>query len=180
MKRLKKIFFCLVCLLFFTNTAGLKTFGQTASSVSVTGHVFAEVIEVFSATETAQMNFGRFSPGPQGGEIILTPQSSISVLGSVFKSIGTHNAASFHISGDSNSSFTITLPDDPVILKQVSGSKTMIIKDWISSIGSSTGAGILQDGSQTIYVGATLKVGALSDNPAGVYAGTYNITFDFN
>jgi len=29
-------------------------------------------------------------------------------------------------------------------------------------------------------VGATLKVGTLTDNPAGIYTGTYTITFDFN
>jgi hypothetical protein len=39
---------------------------------------------------------------------------------------------------------------------------------------------MLADGSQTVYVGATLKVGTINDNPVGVYTGTYAITFDFN
>jgi hypothetical protein len=56
----------------------------------------------------------------------------------------------------------------------------MTIENWMSNPGPGTGAGILQDGYQIVYVGATLKVGTLSDNPVGVYAGTYTITFDFN
>ena len=59
----------------------------------------------------AQLNFGRFSPGPQGGKMILTPQSTISVIGSVFKGTGSYNAASFYVSGDADAAYSITLPD---------------------------------------------------------------------
>src|SRR5512133_3277613 len=87
--------------------------GQGATSVSATGHIIAEIIPIFSATETAQMNFGRFAPGPQGGQIILTPESTISVLGSVYAGQGLHNAACFFVSGDNEASFTVTLPAGP-------------------------------------------------------------------
>lgn len=177
MGRLKSVFFCLYILFI---SSGLYIQAQSPSVISAIGHVSAEVIPVFSATETSQMNFGRFSPGPQGGEILLTPESTISVLGSVFAGSGLHNAASFYVSGDTDASFTITLPGSPVVLKHVSSAKTMLIEDWISNPGPGIGSGILQDGSQTVYVGATLKVGTLNDNPVGVYAGTYNVTFDFN
>jgi hypothetical protein len=56
----------------------------------------------------------------------------------------------------------------------------MVIEELISNPGTGMGAGILQDGSQTVYVGAKLRVGTLLDNPVGIYAGTYTITFDFN
>lgn len=176
MHRLKKIIFSLIVLFIAT---GFRALAQTMS-VSATGHVTAEVIPVFSATETAQMNFGRFSPGPQGGEIILTPENSVSVLGSIYKGSGRHNAASFYVSGDTDAAFTITLPSEPVVLTHVSDAKTMIIENWMSNPAPGAGAGILQDGSQTVYVGATLKVGTLQDNPVGIYAGTFTITFDFN
>lgn len=177
MRRLKKIFFCLVLVLSL-QVSQLKS--QNILSVTVEGHILAEVIPVFAATETAQMNFGRFSPGPQGGSIILTPENSISVLGSIYKGLGTYNAASFYISGDSNAAFTITLPSSPVVLKHESSSKTMLIQDWISNPGQGVGNGILQNGEQTVQIGATLKVGTIQDNPVGVYAGTYTVTFDFN
>ncbi len=126
------------------------------------------------------MNFGRFSPGAAGGEIVLTPGGTVSVLGSIYKGSGIHNAASFYISGDTDASVTITLPVQPVVLRHTSSSKTMIVRDWISNPGTGMSAGVLQDGSLTVYVGATLEVGSLEDNPVGIYAGTYSITFDFN
>jgi hypothetical protein len=170
-------FFCIVISLYLLACTG---FAFSQNSAQAVGHINAEVIPVFSATETSQMNFGRFSPGPLGGEILLTPESTISVLGSVFTGTGAHNAASFYVTGDSDASYTITLPDSPVILRHVSTAKTMVIEDWISNPGTGTGAGILRDGYQVVNVGATLKVGNLDDNPVGVYAGTYTITFDFN
>lgn len=176
MERLKIILISLICLLLL-HCKGV--FAQT-SSASATGHIIAEIIPVFSASETAQLNFGRFSPGPQGGKIILTPQSTISVLGSVFKGAGTHNAASFYVTGDTDAAYSISLPVEPVILTHTTSAKTMTIEDWNSVPAPGTGTGMLQDGFQVVYVGATLNVGNLHDNPVGVYTGSYSISFDFN
>ena len=177
MNGLCKLFFSLVCLLLIS--AG-KVYSQAIPTASATGHIFAEIIPVFSASEIAQMNFGRFSPGPQGGEIILTPESTISVLGSVYKGPGSYNAASFYVSGDLDAAYTITLPANAVVLTHISDAKTMKVEDWISIPAPGPGAGKLQDGFQVVYVGATLKVGTLNDNPVGTYTGSYTITFDFN
>jgi hypothetical protein len=177
MSRLNKIFFSLVFLLFVLK---FEVMAQVTPPVSATGHVIAEVIPVFSASETSQMNFGRFAPGPMGGQIILTPENTISVLGSVFTGTGTHNAASFYVSGDVDAAYSISLPTGPVLLTHTSSAKTMLIKDWVSIPSPGIGAGVLQNGFQVVYVGATLKVGTLYDNPVGVYTGSYTITFDFN
>jgi hypothetical protein len=177
MKRLKILIFSLICLLHLTS---IVVSAQSATSVSATGHVIAEIIPVFSASETSQLNFGKFSPGPQGGMVILTPQSTISVIGSVFKGIGTHNAASFYVSGDTDAAFSISLPKSPVILTHTLNAKTMLIQDWVSEPQQGIATGMLKNGFQMVYVGATLKVGTLNDNPVGIYTGSYNITFDFN
>jgi len=175
--RLNIIKYCLYFLLIFL---GEKSYSQSTYSTSATGQIFAEVIPIFTASETAQLNFGRFSPGVQGGEIILSPQSTISVLGSVYKGVGLHNAASFYVSGDVDASYSITLPSVPVILTHTSSAKTMQIKDWVSVPTPGIGTGRLQNGFQVIYVGATLKIGTLNENPVGIYTGTYSISFDFN
>lgn len=177
MRRLKIIIFSLICLLPVT---GGKVLAQVTLPVSATGHVIAEIIPVFSASETSQLNFGKFSPGPQGGMIIITPQSTISVIGSVFKGVGSHNAASFYVSGDADAAYSISLPASPVILTHTSNAKTMLIQDWVSEPEQGIGTGTLQEGFQVVYVGATLKVGTLYDNPVGIYTGTYTVTFDFN
>jgi hypothetical protein len=149
-------------------------------TASATGDIFAEVIPVFSARETAQLNFGKFSPGPQGGEIILTPESTVFTLGSVFKGPGTHNAASFYVSGDVDAAYSINLPDEPIIITNLNSAKTMEVHDWVSIPSQGAGTGLLQNGFQVVYVGATLKVGTLEDNPVGIYKGSYSVTFDFN
>jgi hypothetical protein len=177
MKRLLLNINCLIC---FTVLTGGMISAQNIPPATALGHVIAEVIPIFSASETAQLNFGKFSPGPQGGSLVLTPESSISVLGTVYKGSGAHNAASFYISGDIDASYTISLPSTPVILKHTSSAKTMQIETWSSIPTPGVGAGMLQNGFQVVFVGATLKVGTLIDNPLGIYTGTYTITFDFN
>jgi hypothetical protein len=173
-----KIF--LLALLYLLLIQGEKGYSQGANQASATGYVYAEVIPIFTASETAQLNFGRFSPGVQGGEIILSPLSTISIIGSIFEGNGMYNAASFYVTGDMDASYSITLPSKPVILTHISSAKTMQIKDWVSIPTPGVGTGRLQNGFQVVYVGATLKVGTLNDNPVGIYTGTYTISFDFN
>ncbi len=177
MRRLKILLFSLICILQLT---GISVRAQITPPATATGHIIAEIIPVFSATETAQLNFGRFSPGPQGGKIILTPQNTISVLGSVYKGTGSCNAASFYLSGDADAAYSITLPATPIILRHTTSAKTMTVEDWNSVPAPGIGAGMLRDGSQVVNVGATLNVGTIHDNPVGFYTGSYTITFDFN
>jgi hypothetical protein len=176
MRRLRKIIFSLICLLLLTGT---NILAQVNIPVSATGHIFAEVMPVYAATETSQLNFGRFSPGIQGGSLILTPQSTLSVQGSVFKGAGMYNAASFLVTGDVDAAYSITLPQGPVTITNTRNAKTMQVVDWVSEPSAGTSTGMLQDGFQVVYVGATLKVGTLHDNPAGIYTGSYTVTFDF-
>ncbi len=157
---------------------GLKA--QGPYQASATGHISAEIITAFSAVETSQMNFGRFSPGPFGGQVILTPQGTISVQGSVVRASGIHNAASFYVTGDLNTTYSVSLPQSPAILTNTSNAKTMRVTGWVSHPSPGPGAGTLREGYQTVYVGATLEVGTITDNPVGIYTGTYTITFDFN
>lgn len=178
MHRLKIHIFSLLCLLSIPYSIVRS---QAVQPTTASGHITAEVISAFTATETSQMNFGRFAPGPQGGEIILTPQSTISVLGSIYKGPGSYNAASFYVSGDIDATYSISLPEGPVLLTSTSANaKTMKVENWISIPAPGIGAGKLQDGFQVVYVGATLKVGTINDNPVGKYTGSYTITFDFN
>ena len=102
------------------------------------------------------------------------------MVGSVAKGSGLHNAASFYLTGENSTAFSINLPRSPAILTCTSDAKTMLVKNWVSTPAPGHGAGILQEGAQTVYVGATLEVGTISDNPVGIYTGTYTITFDFN
>jgi len=160
--------------------AVMPAYGQGMPQVGATGHIVAEIIPVFTASETSQLNFGRFAPGPAGGQITVTPDNGISVLGNLYRGTGTHNAASFHVSGEVDAAFSITLPEDHVVLTHMQSAKTMVVSNWMSDPLPGPGAGMLQNGFQIVNVGATLNVGNLHDNPVGIYTGTYSITFDFN
>ncbi|MCU0455229.1 MAG: DUF4402 domain-containing protein [Bacteroidales bacterium] len=176
MSGLRKIYYCSIVFLFAVH--GL--YAQTGQQFTATGQITAEVIPVFTVSETSQLSFGKFSPGHQGGELILTPRGSISVLGTVWQGGGLHNPACFFITGSEDAAFSVSLPAVPVIITHESGSRTMEVRDWKSVPAEGAGTGMLQNGFKEVFVGATLKVGTLIDNPAGRYRGSYNITFDFN
>ena len=177
---MKKLLFLYFGLLMLLTITGSRLQAQGTYQAGITGHLFAEVVSAFSAIETSQMNFGRFSPGPSGGQIIITPQGTISVTGSVVKGSGINNAASFYLAGDDYTSFSINLPESSVSLTNTASAKTMLVSNWVSVPSTGAGGGTLKDGVQTVYLGATLDVGTLNDNPAGIYTGSYTITFDFN
>lgn len=177
---MKRLSLYILCLISGLTGMGSGLLGQAIAPASATGDIFAEIIPVFSASETAQMNFGKFSPGPQGGEIILSPENYISVMGSVYAGSGFHSAASFYVSGDMDAIYSISLPSDPVLITNTRSAQTMRVDNWMSTPAPGIGTGLLQNGFQVVHVGATLKVGTLYDNPVGIYKGSYTVTFDFN
>lgn len=175
MLRLSKFITSLLCLFAI---GGGSLFAQV--NATATGEIYAEIIPVFSASQTSALNFGKFSPGAEGGELIITPQNTVSVLGSIYTKSSMHNAASFYVSGDSDATYSVSLPEEPVVLRNIAAAKTMIVDNWMSVPNEGIGTGQLQNGFQMVYIGATLKVGTLNDNPVGMYTGSYRVTFDFN
>lgn len=164
-----------ILLILFSISAGSSK-GQSA----VTAKVFAEVIPALTAAEVTQLNFGKFSPETQGGSVLITPEGSRSVTGTVALTGGSHNPASFYITGEGGAAFSIVLPQQPALLTNTSNSKTMMVSDWVSIPPQGMGTGLLTEGSQEVKVGATLIVGSMEDNPVGIYTGTYSITFGYD
>ena len=153
---------------------------RAEAQVMVQAEIFAEVISAITANETAQLNFGKFSPTTQGGQVLITPDGSRTSTGTVVLSQGPHHAAGFYITGENNATFSISLPTAPAVITNVSNAKTMTVADWISIPPQGSGMGVLAGGAQEIKVGATLFVGSMNDNPVGLYSGTYQIKFDYN
>lgn len=159
--------------LFFTKSASSQT--------SINAHASAEVIQALTASETAALNFGRFSPEAAGGEIVLSPDGIRSTTGSVSLGAGLYNPAIFNISGQPDFNVVVNLPTGPILLTNSSSGKTLQVINWTSvPATSSTGIKIQSSGLLTLNVGATLKVGNMNDNPVGLYNGTYAVTFSYN
>jgi hypothetical protein len=76
--------------------------------------------------------------------------------------------------------FSIQLPNGPAVLTHQNSSKTMMVNNWISYPNAGNGTGVLANGQQFVYLGATLNVGSILDNPVGLYSGAFNLTFAYN
>jgi hypothetical protein len=154
--------------------------GQVWAQASVTGQAFAEVIAALTATETAQMHFGKFSPGTSGGQVILSPDGVKSVQGSVMTGGGSSSPGRFILTGAPDATFSIQLPVGPVQLVNQGSNQTMTIDEWVSDPPAGNSSGTLAEGVQTVNVGATLLVGSIENNPVGMYTGTFSLTFAYN
>jgi hypothetical protein len=153
---------------------------KAMAQATVSAQAFAEVISALTATETSQLNFGKFSPEVQGGEVVVSPDGSRSAKGSVILSGGVSNASIFYITGAPEASFSIQLPKEAAVLTHQNSTKTMVVTNWVSSPLSGNTSGILINGQQYVHLGATLIVGSIIDNPVGLYSGVFNLTFAYN
>jgi hypothetical protein len=166
----------IITLLFLT----MLTTGVLRAQSSVTAQAFAEVIEALTAQETQQLNFGRFSPETNGGQIVVTPDGTRSANGTVVLASGPHNPGLFTVTGAPLANFTIQLPPGPALLMHQGSSKTMIVDQWTSDPPATTETSTQSNGSQQVSVGATLIVGNMQDNPVGIYTGSFQLTFAYN
>jgi len=149
------------------------------SQASVTSQVFAEVVEALAAQEMQQLHFGRFSPESGGGQVVVTPDGNRVAQGSVVLASGGFAPGLFTISGAPLANFSIQLPG-PAILTHQQSSSVMVVDNWTSDPPAAAETKTQSDGSRQISIGATLSVGNIQDNPAGIYAGTFQLTFAYN
>jgi hypothetical protein len=177
-RKLKSAFYPFLYLLVAVVVATIPA-GNLYAQAVVTGHVFAEVVEGLTVEETTQLNFGRFYPETSGGNINVYPDGSRSVSGDV-SLLGMVTPASFTVTGQADATFSISLPFQPAIITNLANAKTMIVDKWASLPVEGTNTGVLTGGTQVVKVGATLFVKSKAENPAGMYSGTYSISFNYN
>jgi hypothetical protein len=150
------------------------------AQATATGHISAEVIEAITAVESTSMNFGSFVAGDQVGSIVI-PASGAGISGSTVVTAGSNiTPATFSVSGAKNATFSVTLPEGPTTLTNLTGNGTLVVSDWTATSGQGSDSYVLADGTQKVKVGATLNVGTLEQNPKGTYTGSYQVTFSYN
>jgi hypothetical protein len=121
-------------------------------------------------TAPTVLAFGRAVTSGVPGTVVVSPTGSRTSTGGVTLLGGAASAASLTVTGDPDRAFSITLSGSTTLS---AGSGSMTVDTFVVSPESSAwnlGPG----GSQVVYVGATLHVGA-SQAAAG-YQGTYAIT----
>jgi len=149
----------------------------------VTSTAVAELIDVLSATEAAPLNFGRFFiDGEGGGSITIAPAPTLdrtSTGNAIHLAAGgVPSPAMYEVVGYPDCSVSITLPGPAILTNTSNSAHQMVVNNWVSTPSNS--AKLDMNGKLTFYVGAVLNVESLSQNPVGVYTGTYTITFAYN
>lgn len=163
-----------IAIIFLTFTT---SFAQVTASATAT----ATVVTPIGITKTVDMNFGNLAVSASAGTVVLTPAGARSVTGGVNLTAdpGTVAAASFDVTGESNFTYSITLPSTDYTLTRVAGSETMTVNTFVSTPTVGTG-GTLTAGSQTLTVGATLNVSG--SQVAGTYTNAtgFDVTVNYN
>jgi len=147
------------------------------SQVTATGHVSVTIVAPISITKVQDMNFGHVSVESGAGSVTLSPESmNRSASGAVELMDGSDvSVASFKVKGYQGATFSITLPESPVMISN--GSKNMMVTDFTST---PNGFGELSDGTRDVLVGATLMV--TGDQVLGEYASAtpFPVTVNYN
>jgi hypothetical protein len=136
-------------------------------------HTGQQVLSISSTTKIQDISFGTFSHGSTGGTVVVSANGTRSATGDVMLiPSGAGSPAIFEVVADTTDLITITIDNVINLTNGTGGTMTVQINDtnpaspFIPSIGMNT-----------IKVGGTLMVGSSSSNPAGVYSGSFEITF---
>ncbi|MEJ1223884.1 DUF4402 domain-containing protein [Sediminicola sp. 1XM1-17] len=151
----------------------------TAASAqdSATASTTAEIITPISIVNAADMNFGTLAAAPTTGTVVLGTDGSRSSTGGVTLSTsGTAStAASFTVTGEANSTYSLTLPSSITLSGPTS---TMTVDTFISS--PATQGTLNGSGSSTVNIGATLNVGANQADEVYTNAADLTVTVNYN
>lgn len=145
---------------------------QTADATA-TGGIEATVVAPIAITKSADLNFGKFAvDAVSSGTVVLSTAGLRTFSGGASKvssGVGTVSAASFSVTGDAASTFSISLPGTVTLTRTAAGAtETMSVGTFVSD---PSGTGTLSaGGAATVAVGATLSVAA--GQVVGIYANT--------
>jgi spore coat protein U-like protein len=156
--------------------AGGAGVGVEAYAASSTSTATATVVAPIAISQTAALNFGRFSTPAGGSAGTVTIQASAagtrsSTGGTVLVTSVAGNSGVYAVTGEGALTYAITNPTATTL----TGDGAAMAVTFTTS---PSGTGALTAGAQTLYVGGTLTVGAVQT--AGAYTGSYTVTVEYN
>jgi len=145
-----------------------------SNSANVDASASATVISPIAVTNPVGLNFGQIVAGSGAGTVVLTAAGvrSIGTGTTELGNSGSVAAAGFSVTGNADSTYSISVEAGPVDI--TSGSDTMTV----GSFTRSKTTGTLTSGADTFTVGGTLGVAAAQ--PVGAYSGTFNVVVTYN
>jgi hypothetical protein len=155
-------------------------FAATSNAqVSASANVEATIVTPIGITKNVDLVFGNVAVGASAGTVVLNHDGTRTKEGGVTLPVttGTVTAAKFTVVGVDGYTYSITLPTAPVTITRQSGTETMTVNEFVSSVGAT---GTLTGGSEIVTVGGTLNVAA--NQVAGTYTKTdgLSVTVNYN
>lgn len=144
------------------------------AAAALAGHQTPGV--AISISNLQPLAFGKFAAG-SGGTVTVAPGGARSATGDVvLLSSGGGSAASFRISGDPELTYDLALPANGAVSLANGTGQTMPITNFTSSPAAPGQLDL--SGFRNVLIGATLNVGP--DQAQGSYAGSFDVTVDYN
>lgn len=156
-----------------TLSAGFFSTAVTAASDTANASATILAPLTITADAAAEMDFGDVSGDDVATSVILTPAGGVSSTDGAGIFGGTPSGGNFDVTGAGTLAYDITLPANGTVTLGGPGT-AMAVDDFTDSV---SGSASLTGGVGTFDVGATLKLNA--NQTAGAYAGTYDVTVNY-
>lgn len=178
----------LLSLIAFILVAGFTNTAISQTSASETTDAGAVLIVAMTITETAPLHFGsNVLTNTSGGTVVLPSNSTTrSYSGGVAASAATPTAtnAAYNVTGTGLETYALTLPTTTTVTHTSVGTgvNTMDITSMTArfngAVSDAVTSTLAADGTDSFTLGGTLTVNA--NQVGGVYAGTFNVSIDYN
>lgn len=162
--------------------AGFSTrlFAQTNTANTTAG---AKIVEGLTLAQVTALHFGTMTIPTTIATVSVSTAAARSSTGTItlLTQTPTFTNASYTVSGTADSFYTIELPADGVVTISKAGAPSVImhVNGFTALATSSATAPKLNgSGADSFVVGATLELEA--NQQAGVYAGTFDVTVNYN
>lgn len=150
----------------------------SAVAASVNASSTSVVVTPIAIAKSADLSFGAFAASGSSGTVTVLPDGSRSVSGGVTAAGGTPTAARFDVTGSGGLNYSISLTNTTLTSGGDSMSFTVNSDTTASTSTSSVTSGTLSGGgTQSIFVGGVLSVGA--SQAAGTYTGSITATVEY-
>ena len=169
---MNKLIYILLGLILSCSITATKTIAQNTIANCA---VFA-IVDNATLNNAAQINFiNSISQNDQSKGVVQEKQFLISSDNGIKAGNLTQNIASFSITNENKSPFTISLPSRPITLTNSKNGNTIQVSGWKSN--SQVGQAGSQKNVKVINLGASLQMGSsVNEEKSGEYSGTYPVT----
>lgn len=152
-------------------TLGLSATLAHAAPVTASATARARILKQITVTNTSDLDFGTIVAGASASTVAVSA-GAVRTCGAGLTCTGTVTAANFDISGTNNAVVTITGDNSVTLANGTGGTMSASLTRSASSL-TLTNSAI----GGSFQVGGTLSLAA--NQADGAYAGTFNVTVDY-